>query len=173
MRLWTLHPKYLDPKGLVALWREALLAQAVLKGETIGYRHHPQLLRFKSHADPLAAIGNYLHAVYVEALTRHYRFDGTKISRRRTKVKLAERRGQLAFEWRHLQAKLRARNPDWLHQCKRIAVPEQHPLFRLVPGAVRDWEKVASDAASGARPKRTRAPATPRKPKIVIVPPEV
>ena len=27
MRLWTLHPKYLDAAGLVALWREALLAQ--------------------------------------------------------------------------------------------------------------------------------------------------
>ena len=29
MRLWTLHPKYLDGVGLVALWREALLARAV------------------------------------------------------------------------------------------------------------------------------------------------
>jgi len=25
MRLWTLHPKYLDARGLVALWREGLL----------------------------------------------------------------------------------------------------------------------------------------------------
>lgn len=33
MRLWTLHPKYLDTKGLVALWREALLAQKVLQGK--------------------------------------------------------------------------------------------------------------------------------------------
>ncbi|HEU5178767.1 MAG TPA: pyrimidine dimer DNA glycosylase/endonuclease V, partial [Burkholderiales bacterium] len=32
MRLWSLHPKYLDARGLVALWREALLAQAVLRG---------------------------------------------------------------------------------------------------------------------------------------------
>ena len=37
MRLWTLHPKYLDPQGLVALWREALLARAVLQGKTRGY----------------------------------------------------------------------------------------------------------------------------------------
>jgi hypothetical protein len=27
MRIWTVHPRYLDPKGLVAAWREALLAQ--------------------------------------------------------------------------------------------------------------------------------------------------
>jgi len=31
MRLWTIHPKYLDRQGLLALWREALLAQKVLR----------------------------------------------------------------------------------------------------------------------------------------------
>lgn len=166
MRLWTLHPKYLDPKGLVALWREALLAQAVLKGEAVGYRHHPQLLRFRSHADPLAAIGAYLQAIYAEALARSYRFDGTKINRRGTKVKIAETSGQLSYEWRHLQEKLRARSPDWLSQCKSIATPEPHPLFRLVPGAVRNWEKVEPDAGARIKQKRVRAAAAPRKPKL-------
>ena len=166
MRLWTLHPKYLDPKGLVALWREALLAQAVLKGETVGYRSHPQLLRFRLHADPLAAIATYLRGVHAEALARNYRFDGAKINRRRTKIKLPESRGQLAYEWRHLQAKLRVRGPDWLRQWKGVAAPEPHPLFRLVPGAVRDWEKVASKAAAGNKPKRHRPPAMGRKPKL-------
>ena len=166
MRLWTLHPKYLDPKGLVALWREALLAQAVLKGETVGYRHHPQLSRFKLHNDPLAAIATYLCAVHAEALARNYRFDGAKINRRRTRVKLPESRGQLAYEWLHLQAKLSARGPDWLRQWRDVSAPEPHPLFRLVPGAVRDWEKVAADAAAGIKPKRNRTPATPHKPKL-------
>lgn len=37
MRLWSIHPRYLDTKGLVALWRETLLlAQAVLFGNTKG-----------------------------------------------------------------------------------------------------------------------------------------
>jgi hypothetical protein len=31
MRIWSLHPKYLDSKGLVALWRESLLAKNVLR----------------------------------------------------------------------------------------------------------------------------------------------
>lgn len=166
MRLWTLHPKYLDPKGLVALWREALLAQAVLKGETAGYRHHPQLLRFQAHADPLAAIANYLRAVHAEATSRNYRFDVTKINRHRATVKLAETRGQLAYEWTHLRAKLRARSPDWWHQWKTVAVPDPHPLFRLVPGTVRDWEKVASAAAAEIKTKRIRAPAMARKAKL-------
>ncbi len=166
MRLWTLHPKYLDPKGLVALWREALLAQAVLKGETVGYRHHPQLLRFKSHADPLAAIGAYLHAVHAEALARRYRFDGGKMNRRRTKVKIAETSGQLGYEWRHLQEKLRARSPDWLSRCKSVATPEPHPLFRLVPGAVRNWEKAEPGVSARTNQKRVRAPTAARKPKL-------
>lgn len=63
MRLWSLHPKYLDPQGLVAPWREALLAQAVLRGETRGYRAHPQLQRFREQPAFLAAIGAYLLAV--------------------------------------------------------------------------------------------------------------
>jgi hypothetical protein len=63
MRLWTLHPKYLDAQGLVALWREGLLAQKVLRGRTRGYRHHPQLARFRAQADPVASIARYLRAV--------------------------------------------------------------------------------------------------------------
>ncbi|WP_223209021.1 pyrimidine dimer DNA glycosylase/endonuclease V [Pyrococcus furiosus] len=39
--LWSLHPKYLDSKGLVALWREGLLAKKVLEGKTRSYRNHP------------------------------------------------------------------------------------------------------------------------------------
>ena len=151
MRLWTLHPKYLDAKGLVALWREALLAQAVLKGKTVGYRHHPQLQRFKAHPDPLAAIATYLDAVQKDAAARGYRFDRSKIGRRRTVVELAESRGQLAYEWDHLRGKLRARSPDWLGHWKGLVAPEPHPLFRLIPGSVRDWEKVESDAGGKTR----------------------
>ena len=56
MRLWSLHPQYLDPKGLVSLWREGLLAQAVIAGQTRGYRHHPQLARFLQSSDPRGVI---------------------------------------------------------------------------------------------------------------------
>src|SRR5579862_5032823 len=79
MRLWTLHPKYLDAKGLVALWREALLAQKVLRGKTKGYRHHPQLARFKAHENPVVALAAYLREVHKEAKRRGYAFDGSKI----------------------------------------------------------------------------------------------
>ena len=79
MRLWTLHPRHLDAAGLVALWREALLAQAVLLGRTRGYTRHPQLQRFRAAADPVASIGAYLRVVADEATSRGYAFDATRI----------------------------------------------------------------------------------------------
>jgi len=141
MRLWTLHPRYLDPQGLVAAWREALLAQKVLRGATKGYRHHPQLARFQAQADPVAAIASFLTGLAEEAERRGYRFDATKISRRRFKGLIPETKGQLLFEWGHLKRKLRARAPGSARQLRGLAVPSPHPLFRIVAGGRRPWEK--------------------------------
>src|SRR6476661_4584624 len=102
MRLWSLHPKYLDPQGLVALWREALLARAVLRGATRGYRHHPQLERFQAHASPRYAINAYLRGVYDEAASRGYVFDRTKVGPVRSTERIAVTRGQVEYEWEHL-----------------------------------------------------------------------
>ena len=141
MRLWTLHPRYLDAQGLVAAWREALLAQKVLAGGTKGYRHHPQLARFKAQAEPLAAIATFLQALAGEATERGYHFDTTKIARHRFAGKIAETDGQLRYEWSHLQAKLQTRAPDVARRHQSVTTPEPHPLFRIVPGGVRDWER--------------------------------
>src|SRR5690606_7980223 len=111
MRLWSLHPRYLDPPGLVALWREALLAKAVLRGKTKGYRHHPQLERFIAHPHPRSAINAYLAAVYAESTARGYHFDLTKIGPVRTVEAIPVATGQLDHEWEHLRRKLALRNP--------------------------------------------------------------
>ncbi|MBU1235425.1 MAG: pyrimidine dimer DNA glycosylase/endonuclease V [Gammaproteobacteria bacterium] len=145
MRIWTLHPKYLDARGLVALWREALLAQAVLSGQTRGYTKHPQLIRFKAAPDPAAAIASYLEVVHAEATQRGYRFDAGKIAPRRHEDRIATPRGQLDYEWEHLKAKLRVRAPEVLERLKGIERPTPHPLFRIVPGGVAEWEVVAVD----------------------------
>lgn len=142
MRLWTLHPKYLDAQGLVALWREALLAQKVLRGETCGYQHHPQLLRFARTKNPPATLAAYLQAVHAEAVRRGYHFDTTKIGAHRAHGKLTETRGQLLYEWMHLQRKLQQRAPAKLHALAAMKMPAAHPLFKIVPGEVREWEKV-------------------------------
>jgi len=141
VRLWTLHPKYLDAKGLVALWREGLLARAVLKGATKGYRHHPQLERFRAHASPLAAINTYLREVAIEAEKRGYSFDRQKIGPTRRGVTLSATDGQLAYEWKHLLRKLRARSRGLYSRRRRDARPEPHPLFEVVQGSVESWER--------------------------------
>jgi hypothetical protein len=141
MRLWSLHPKYLDPQGLVALWREALLAQAVLRGETRGYRNHPQLERFKNHSAPLAAISVYLRAVHAEAQARGYAFDEAKIKPATQIVTLAVSSGQVAYEWTHLMAKLKARSPALFGQWLETVVPEVGPMFKVVAGEVEAWER--------------------------------
>jgi hypothetical protein len=142
MRLWTLHPRYLDAKGLLALWREALLAQAVLLGRTRGYRHHPQLVRFAALPLPQAAVASYLAAVHEEGRGRGYRFDVEKIGPGRFPGRIEETKGQLLYEWDHLRKKLEARDPERYARFRQIEVPEAHPLFRIVAGDVRDWERV-------------------------------
>jgi hypothetical protein len=141
MRLWTLHPRYLDPKGLVALWREALLAQKVLAGATKGYRHHPQLARFQQQADPRDTIAAFLVGIADEAESRGYHFDASKISGPGLSGRIPETSGQLLYEWEHLKAKLRARAPQMERQLRSVTIPEPHPLFRIVEGEVRDWER--------------------------------
>ncbi len=141
MRLWTLHPRYLDAKGLVVLWREALLARAVLTGHTRGYRHHPQLTRFLTASDPLAAINAYLIGVANEARVRGYHFDRRKIRGRHTHPPIAETRGQLLTEWDDLLKKLETRSPDLARLWQAVPQPGTHALFNLVDGPVREWEK--------------------------------
>ena len=141
VRIWSLHPKYLDVRGLVALWREALLAQAVLRGETKGYRHHPQLLRFRERSSPVGFIAEYLRAVHGEAVRRGYCFQAGKIDSSRARSQLVVTRGQLEFEWDHLLRKLGARDPQRRARLAALGAPLPHPLFRIVRGEVAHWEK--------------------------------
>lgn len=142
MRLWSIHPKYLDTHGLLALWREGLLAQKVLMGKTRGYKNHPQLDRFKAHPQPKAAIGLYLFRVYEEALWRGYSFQKNKIPKIRLGIDpIRVRRGQVAYEWAHLKKKLAKRARLKLQEIQKVKKPQAHPLFRLVRGGVEPWEK--------------------------------
>ena len=141
MRLWSLHPRYLDAAGLVALWREALLARAVLRGRTRGYRQHPQLLRFRDAPRPVASLNAYLRVVHEEATRRGYRFDASRMRGPRTTTRIPVRRGQVELEWRHLLVKLRRRSPDRYRELRKLGFPRVHPSFRLRPGPVESWER--------------------------------
>jgi hypothetical protein len=151
MRLWTLHPQYLDAQGLVALWREGLLAQAVLRGETRGYTRHPQLQRFAAERSSVGCLAEYLRVVQKEAAGRGYTFRASKISRQRWAGQLVVSRGQLEYEWQHLRKKLAVRSAAWLGDVAHIRRPRAHPLFRVVPGPVAGWERVEFAALDGRK----------------------
>jgi len=138
MRLWTIHPRHLDAVGLVSVWRKALLARQVLRGRTKGYRNHPQLVRFRAHPSPLSAINAYLRAIYDEAASRGYAFDKRKLGAVRNRKRIPATRGQLRYEWKHLQKKLADRCPEKSRRDGRL---DAHPLFRVVPGKVEAWER--------------------------------
>lgn len=142
MRLWSLHPRHLDAKGLVALWREALLAQKVLAGATRGYRNHPQLQRFRAQQDAQGCIASYLRAVWHEAQRRGYSFDGAKIGPEAQQASIPVTAGQMDYELAHLRIKLAARDPQALQRIALLASIEAHPLFRIVPGSIEPWEVV-------------------------------
>jgi hypothetical protein len=142
VRLWSLHPKYLDAKGLVALWRETLLAQKVLAGKTKGYTRHPQLIRFRETGDPVGAVAEYLRAIVAEADARGYNFDSSKIAGVQYRGAIPVSDGQLSFELEHLRAKLIKRGTKDLSRLPEAGPPDPHPLFEVIEGPMEEWERV-------------------------------
>lgn len=140
MRLWSVHPKYLDTKGLIACWREGLLARKVLLGETRGYRNHPQLIRFRNSSNPLAAIDAYLAEILAEAKSRGYRFDATKINAPATIEKIAVTRGQIEYETMHLKQKLASRDTKAYIRLNNIHEIAPNNIFEVYPGEIEKWE---------------------------------
>lgn len=142
MRLWSLHPKYLDVKGLVALWREGLLAQKVLQGKTKGYKNHPQLIRFNDTPNPVVAIACYLSCVVKEADSRGYNFDSTKIDKKLSSCKIPVTKGQIDYEFTHLLQKLKTRDPEKYKKLKEVKRIQLHAMFERKAGAIESWEVI-------------------------------
>ncbi|MCZ4694531.1 hypothetical protein DWB61_05705 [Ancylomarina euxinus] len=142
MRIWSLHPKYLDAKGLVALWRETLLAKNVLEGQTKAYSNHPQLDRFKKSNDPIRSIHYYLGVVWQEANARGYKFDSRKYKNLELIKKIKLNTGQIEFEKEHLLKKLRLRDEIKYAELWSLESVEIHPLFNQIEGGIEEWEKI-------------------------------
>jgi hypothetical protein len=139
MRLWSLHPSLLDAKGLVALWRETLLAKACLEGKTKGYNNHPQLQRFKDSVDPVSMISHYLWEIYIESTVRGYIFDKTKVGDlSKSYRKIPVNSEQVKYELEHLRTKLQQRSPKDLDKLEMRVCD----LFVVVDGPIEQWEKL-------------------------------
>lgn len=147
MRLWSLHPKHLDKSGLIACWREGLLAFSVLKriakGEAkIGYRNHSQLVRFKQQSDPILYVSDYLHHIVDEAQQRGYNYKRSKLLPYDGSLTMTVTAGQIVLEYQHLASKLITRSPDQGKKLLSIPSPDLHPMFKMIEGKVEDWEKI-------------------------------
>jgi hypothetical protein len=144
MRLWSIHPMHLDSKGLAALWREGLLAQKVLAGKTKGYKHHPQLYRFRdqNRYNRVQLLSTYLDYVAREADRRGYNFDKSKIRHRPILEGglLTVTEGQIDYEIEHLRKKLEQRDPSRVKDLENGVLIMS--MFELVPGGIEYWEKV-------------------------------
>jgi hypothetical protein len=143
MRLWSIHPKYLDRSGLIALWREALLAQKVLEGKTKGYKNHPQIIRFKNTCDPMLMIGTYLYFIFLESIHRGYKFDVKKIKKFNENIKnvIPVKEGQIKYEFLLLKRKLGNRDKNKFLELHKINYIELNPIFYKVKGGLESWEK--------------------------------
>jgi hypothetical protein len=144
VRLWSIHPQYLDKMVLLALWRESILAQKVLQGKTKGYRNHPQLRRFNNHLHPQRAITHYLRGVWEEGYRRGYRFNKAKINAEGSIVikKIPITEGQLRYEMQWLCTKVQRRDQPTYQRLLTVASIECHPSFAVVEGAIEEWEKM-------------------------------
>lgn len=136
MRLWSLHPSLLDATGLVAHWRESLLAKKVLENKTKGYKNHPQLTRFKCCKNPVDAINYYLSEIYKESLRRNYNFDKTKVDWKFTKQKILVTSGQMEYELQHLNKKIKRTPKHIINLSDKL----HHPIFTIIIGDVEEWE---------------------------------
>ncbi|MCW6161109.1 MAG: pyrimidine dimer DNA glycosylase/endonuclease V [Candidatus Micrarchaeales archaeon] len=144
MRIWSIKLEWLDSIGLVALWRESLLARAVLEGKTVGYVNHPQLERFKGSKNPLASIETYLYRVLEEAKRRRFGFDSEKIrySIVDKGIKIPVSQGQLDYELEPLKFKLKNRSQEYYNRIADIKKGVPNQIFFSHPGKIESWEKV-------------------------------
>ena len=143
MRIWSLHPKYLDTKGIVALWRETLLAKNVLEGNTKGYINHPQLNRFKATENPVGAINQYLAEVWEEATRRGYNFNQSKIDYTFKNIQIDVTSGQLDYEFQHLLKKLDIRDKERFENLKDLNSYDTAEIFKEIEGEIEKWEIIS------------------------------
>lgn len=169
MRLWTLSPAYLDTQGLLAAWREGLLALKVLKGMTRGYRNHPQLNRFREGPSPVPSLIAYLSALVREADRRGYRFDRGRIAAngatekdfREKGILLPVPLGQIEYEAALLLSKVRERHPERAEalRAELEAGPALNEAFRPIPGDRAEWERPVPEALKVLKTLRFSTPA--------------
>ncbi len=168
MRLWSIHPQYLDRQGLIACWREGLGAvkalEAWCRGKACGYQNHPQLLRFKEAVRPVELLVVYMQEIRLEGVARGYKLDEERLYLalgREETVTVADispqipvTAGQITYEAGYLLPTKMQQRKSGIEQQRYELLAEDFrkqkvklsPVFSVIDGSVEDWEKlVAAD----------------------------
>lgn len=149
MRLWSLHPSFLDRQGLLGQWREAIQAKNALLNpdHPSNIWHARQLQRFKESPAPMRNIAIFLHVVADEMILRGYHPNVSLIPYYPEKIPhyISVTSGQVDYEIKFLQAKLEKRNPTFLPRLWNIRLlmfNQLNPVFKEVGGDIEPWEKL-------------------------------
>lgn len=158
MRLWTIHPKYLDGKRLTSQWKEGIQMMHIWKeiGENpepakrLGYVSHPQVRRLSNLlvADSgliSLLLHQHLTAVHEESVQRSYSFNKKLIDDLAPDCKNAPKvyvtMGQVAYEF----ALMATKNNEW---SQKVAIDPYmlcNPIFQVVSGSIESWEKTKDE----------------------------
>lgn len=146
MRIWSIHPKYLDTKRLTAQWREALLCKSILEGKTKSYTKHPQYLKLLKLKNPYQFINFFLLTIWEESQKRGYKYDKSKINLDEVKifdnVYLDVTIEQLKYEFCHMLQKMNNDDPQYLKNIiflKKEGIIS-NPLFNSIDGNIMNFE---------------------------------
>lgn len=135
MRIWSIHPAYLDSKRLGAQWREGLLCRYVMNGLTKGYKNHPQFLRFRDKVKS-DFLDTYLYYIWLESKSRGFNYNINLLNdiNENNNYCFPVTLSQVQYEIKHLYYKL----------CIKRDVPSDikiHPCFHIVDGPIEWWER--------------------------------
>ena len=134
MRIWSIHPCFLDQKRLVAQWREGLGIIKVLEvlnqdpHAKVGYKNHPQVLKIielyrkseSPYSDSVKFVKHYLFEIASEAIyKRNYNFNLSLLGHThyftQAKNKFLISEEQLEYETFLMSYK----NEEWVKQAQK------------------------------------------------------
>lgn len=131
MRVWTIHPKYLNRKELSACWHDGLRALKVLSEPEKYQRFYEGLSVFRVQSEPVYALAKYLQAIGKEGVKRGLQMDLSLLPEVpkdfRLKIPVSEER--IASERKLLTKRLAGLGRWHLRKFQSMLPGRTNPLF--------------------------------------------
>lgn len=147
MRLWSIHPKYLDNRSLMVFWNDAILAKSSILGK-IDF-HSPHFQRFKYIDNKEHVLNVYMKEIFLEGSKRNLNFDKNQIEDifllpLLTSDLIDLTYGQLKFEFELLVDKFKStNNNEALEFLMNSYIKDdqiESLVFHLTDGPMESWD---------------------------------